>query len=67
MDLQSLTKCGPREQKPDRHLQPLRRGLAPGPKESSDLAKQLIADSVQREGMEPGSLTIHADNGSSMA
>ncbi len=35
--------------------------------ESSELAKQLIADSVQREGVEPGSLTIHADNGSSMA
>ena len=37
------------------------------PKESSELAKQLIADSIQREGVEPGSLTIHADNGSSMA
>ncbi len=36
-------------------------------KESSELAKQLLADSVQREGVEPGSLTIHADNGSSMA
>lgn len=35
--------------------------------ESSELAKQLLADSVQREGVEPGSLTIHADNGSSMA
>ena len=37
------------------------------PQESSELAKQLIADSVQREGVEPGSLTLHADNGSSMA
>lgn len=36
-------------------------------KESSELAKQLLADSIQREGVEPGSLTIHADNGSSMA
>ncbi len=35
--------------------------------ESSELAKQLLADSVKREGVEPGSLTIHADNGSSMA
>lgn len=34
--------------------------------ESADLAKQLIADSVEREGVEPGNLTIHADNGSSM-
>ena len=35
--------------------------------ESSELAKQLIADSVRHEGVEPGSLIIHADNGSSMA
>jgi len=35
--------------------------------ESAELAKQLIADSIEREGVEPGSLTIHADNGSSMA
>jgi len=36
-------------------------------KESSELATQMLADSVQREGVEPGNLTIHADNGSSMA
>ena len=35
--------------------------------ESAELAKQLIADSVEREGVESGSLAIHADNGSSMA
>ena len=34
---------------------------SPAAKESSELAKQLLADSVQREGVEPGSLTIHAD------
>ena len=37
------------------------------PQESAELAKQLIADSVERESVEPGNLTIHADNGSSMA
>jgi putative transposase len=37
------------------------------PQESAELAKQLIADSVERESVEPGNLTVHADNGSSMA
>jgi putative transposase len=36
-------------------------------RESSALAEWLIADTVAREGIEPGTLTIHADRGSSMA
>ncbi len=36
-------------------------------KESADLAKELIAESVRREGVEANTLTIHSDNGSSMA
>jgi putative transposase len=36
-------------------------------RESSELASELIAASIQREGIIPGTLTIHADRGSSMA
>ena len=36
-------------------------------KESADLAKELIAESVRREGIEANTLTIHSDNGPSMA
>ncbi len=35
--------------------------------ESAALAERLIADTVTKEGIEPGRLTIHADRGSSMA
>jgi putative transposase len=35
--------------------------------ESAALAERLIADSVAKQGIEPGTLTIHADRGSSMA
>jgi putative transposase len=34
--------------------------------ESSELAKQLIADTCKKQEIEPGKLTIHADRGSSM-
>ncbi len=35
-------------------------------RESSELAKRLIADSYGKQGIEPGQLTLHADRGSSM-
>lgn len=34
--------------------------------ESSDLAKQLIAESARKQGIQPDQLTLHADNGSPM-
>jgi putative transposase len=34
--------------------------------ESSELAKRLIADTCEKQKIEPGKLTIHADRGSSM-
>jgi len=36
------------------------------PSESGELAKELIADAVARQRVEPGQLSIHADRGSSM-
>jgi putative transposase len=36
-------------------------------RESATLAERLIADAVGKQGIEPGTLTIHADRGSSMA
>ena len=36
------------------------------PTESGELARELIADAVARHGITPGTLTIHADRGSSM-
>ena len=36
------------------------------PTESGELAKELIADALIRHRIEPGTLTIHADRGSSM-
>lgn len=36
-------------------------------RESAALAERLIADTVGKQGIEPGQLTIHADRGSSMA
>jgi putative transposase len=35
-------------------------------RESAELAEQLIADSTAKEAIEPGTLTLHADRGSSM-
>ncbi len=35
-------------------------------RESAALAERLIADTVEKEGIEPGQLTIHADRGTSM-
>lgn len=37
------------------------------PRESSALAKELLSAAIEREGVDPERLTIHADNGSSMA
>jgi putative transposase len=34
--------------------------------ESAELAERLIADTCAREGIEPGQLTVHADQGTSM-
>jgi putative transposase len=34
--------------------------------ESSDLAKQLIAETARKQGIQPNQLTLHADNGSPM-
>lgn len=36
------------------------------PRESAELAEQLIADTVARHGVLPGTLTLHADRGASM-
>ena len=36
------------------------------PRESADLAQQLIAQTVARHGVAPGQLTLHADRGASM-
>lgn len=35
-------------------------------RESAALAERLIADTVEKEGVEPGRLTVHADRGTSM-
>ncbi len=35
-------------------------------RESAELAEQLFAETVARHGIEPGSLTVHADRGSAM-
>jgi putative transposase len=36
------------------------------PRESAELAEQLIADTVAKQGIAPGMLTLHADRGTSM-
>lgn len=36
-------------------------------RESSELARMLLAETICKEGVDPSGLTIHADNGSSMA
>jgi putative transposase len=35
-------------------------------RESAELAEQLIADTIAKQGIEPGTLTLHADRGTSM-
>ena len=36
------------------------------PRETAELAKQLIADTVEKQNIDPGTLTLHADRGTSM-
>jgi len=36
------------------------------PRESDALAEKLIAETCERQGIQPGQLTVHADRGSSM-
>jgi transposase InsO family protein len=36
------------------------------PRETAELAKQLIADTVEKQNVDPGTLTLHADRGTSM-
>jgi len=36
------------------------------PRESAQLAEQLIADTVAKQNVAPGTLTLHADRGTSM-
>lgn len=36
-------------------------------RESAALAEQLLAETIRKEGVEPGQLTLHADRGTSMA
>jgi putative transposase len=36
------------------------------PNESATLAKKLIAETCERQAIQPGQLTVHADRGSSM-
>ena len=47
-----------------RHLQPRRRRLDDRP--PGERRKQLIADTVAKQGVAPGTLTLHADRGTSM-
>ena len=49
-----------------RHLQPLRRRLAARSSRIAELAEQLIADTLEKENIAPGTLTLHADRGTSM-
>ena len=39
--------------------------IAPG--ESAELTEQLIADTLAKEGIAPGTLTLHADRGTPMS
>ena len=41
-------------------------GWMVAPRESAELARQLIAETVARHAVEPGRLTLHADRGASM-
>ena len=48
------------------HLQPLRRGLAHRTARCSQLARQLIVDTVARHDVEPCMLTLRADRGAAL-
>ena len=41
-------------------------GWMVAPRETAELAKRLIADTCAKQGIDPGTLTIHADRGTSM-
>lgn len=41
-------------------------GWMVAPRETAELAKRLIADTCQKQAIDPGQLTIHADRGTSM-
>ena len=41
-------------------------GWMVAPRETAELAKRLIADTCDKQNIQPGQLTIHADRGSSM-
>lgn len=41
-------------------------GWMVAPRESAELAKRLIADSCQKQHIQPGQLTVHADRGPAM-
>jgi len=41
-------------------------GWMVAPRESAELAKRLIGETCRKQGIAPGQLTVHADNGSSM-
>lgn len=41
-------------------------GWMVAPRETAELAKRLIADTCEKQDIQPGQLTIHADRGSSM-
>src|SRR5208337_3410310 len=41
-------------------------GWMVAPRETAELAKRLIAETCAKQGIEPGTLTIHADRGTSM-
>jgi len=41
-------------------------GWMVAPRERAELAKKLIQESISKQGVAPGQLTIHADNGSAM-
>ena len=47
-------------------VQPVRVGWMVAERESALLAKRLLAETMAKQGIEPGELTVHADRGSSM-
>jgi putative transposase len=48
-------------------FQPLRHRWMVAMRESAELAKRLIAESCQKQGIQPGQLTLHAGRGTSMS
>ena len=50
----------------DRHLQPLRAGRRVEEVEDKDLARELFEKIRDDQGIEPGTLTVHSDNGPQM-